>query len=133
MSAELLIRLAAVYALGFAVFHVLFARIFEWPASLAGSGPLNTSITRTLNGFLAAVFLLVAIVLWRNAPEIAVSRLGRELMLGLSLLLAFRVTQQVRHFPLSHPRSLTLLIIFVLGVALFAAPAVLDVLPGDMQ
>jgi hypothetical protein len=49
---------AGLVDLGFAAFHLMFARLFDWPASLAYAGPLNSAITRTLNWVLVYVFLV---------------------------------------------------------------------------
>jgi hypothetical protein len=42
--------------IGFAVFHLLFWRIFDWPDRLRGSGRINAAITQTLNWVLIYVF-----------------------------------------------------------------------------
>ena len=48
MTTSLLIA-AAIYSFALAIFHLMFWRLFNWPASLAGSGNLNVSVTQTLN------------------------------------------------------------------------------------
>jgi hypothetical protein len=58
-----LIALAGVFDLALALFHILFWRLFGWPASLAGSGRLNVAITQTLNIVLTYVFVVYGVAL----------------------------------------------------------------------
>jgi hypothetical protein len=48
--------LAGLADIAFAVFHLMFWRLFGWPATLWGSGRLNAVITQTLNIVLIYVF-----------------------------------------------------------------------------
>lgn len=54
--ASALLWLVIAYDVGFALFHVLFWRLFAWPTSLMPSGQVNGAITQTLNVMLIYVF-----------------------------------------------------------------------------
>lgn len=62
MSAALAL-LAGVLDLCFALFHLLFWRLFGWPERLAASGRTNAAITQTLNIMLTLVFVLYGLKL----------------------------------------------------------------------
>jgi hypothetical protein len=49
---------AGAYNIGFALFHLLFWRLFYWPATLRSSGALNSAVTQTLNLMLIYCFLV---------------------------------------------------------------------------
>lgn len=53
--------------LGFAVFHILFWRLFGWPGRLEASGQTNAAITQTLNIVLIFIFIVYGIVLLGHA------------------------------------------------------------------
>ncbi|MGY4398698.1 hypothetical protein ACVWZA_003906 [Sphingomonas sp. UYAg733] len=58
--AQAMLSIAILYDVGFAVFHLLFWRLFVWPTKLEPSGRLNTAITQTLNVMLIYVFAAYA-------------------------------------------------------------------------
>ena len=55
---QTLTLLAGMLDLGFAVFHMLFWRLFGWPERLEASGRTNAAITQTMNIMLTLVFVL---------------------------------------------------------------------------
>jgi hypothetical protein len=74
--AIVLVLAAGAYNLGFAIFHLAFWRVFRWPASLVGSGGLNSAITQTLNVVLIYCFLFYGgALLWLGASGQRVSPL----------------------------------------------------------
>ena len=64
MTSSLMI-LAAAYCFALAGFHLMFWRLFHWPASLAASGSINVGVTQTLNLMLTlGVTMYGAALLW---------------------------------------------------------------------
>ena len=64
MTSSLMI-LAATYCFALAGFHLMFWRLFSWPASLAASGTINVGVTQTLNLMLTlGVTIYGAALLW---------------------------------------------------------------------
>ena len=51
-----LVMICGVYNTGFAVFHILFWRVFGWPATIRSTGHVNSAITQTLNLMLIYCF-----------------------------------------------------------------------------
>ncbi|MBI4797826.1 MAG: hypothetical protein HY794_03625 [Desulfarculus sp.] len=121
------IDLACVYLggllhLGWAVFHLLFPRLFKWAANLASLDPVNQGIMRIMNFCLAYYFLAAAFLSFYWAPELVDSYLGRQvlgLMAGFWLL---RLGLQFSYFKASHPLSLVLSLLFLLSAAAYAFP-----------
>jgi len=107
-----MLTLAIIFNAGFGVFHVLFWWLFNWPASLVNAGVVNAGITQVLNLCLTFVFFVVAIGL-AAAAQANVSA-GPVLLAGC-LFWVFRAALQPIYFPLRHPASIALLVLFLLG------------------
>lgn len=108
---------AAAYDLGFAAFHLLFWRVFGWPASLQRSGALNTAITQTLNLVLIYVFVAAAI-------SIALSR-NTALLGAAAGFWALRAVLQPALFKLPGLAQAAMTGLFALGAALHGLAAAL--------
>lgn len=107
-----MLTLAIVFNAGFGIFHLLFWRLFAWPASLRASGTVNAGITQVLNFCLTFVFFAVAIGL---ASAVQTGLSAGPLLLAGCLFWAFRAALQPVYFPMRHPASGALLVLFVLG------------------
>lgn len=121
MHADLLLA-AALYNLGFAVFHMAFWRLFHWPASLASSGRLNSAVTQTLNIVLTYTFFATAaamIFLWSNGESATL------LLLAGAGFWTLRAVLQPLLFARSTPLSNAMTAVFVTGAILHACPAIL--------
>ncbi len=103
---------AIIFNASFGVFHLLFWRLFNWPASLAGSGRINVGITQVLNLCLTFVFFAIAAGLAMSAPQ---SAIAKPILLAGGVFWAFRAILQPIYFPIRPPVSLALLALFVLG------------------
>ena len=113
--------LAAALDLGFALFHLMFWRLFHWPRSLEASGALNSAITQTLNWVLIYVFTVYgAVLMW-----LAVSGPGvPSLLAGAGAgFWALRLMLQPWLFPMRDWQSLSITAVFVLTALLHALAA----------
>ena len=62
--------LAGATDLGFALFHAMFWRLFNWPGRLPASGTVNSAITQTLNVVLIYAFCAYgAGLIWLGLDE----------------------------------------------------------------
>lgn len=109
------IEFAGMIDVGFAIFHMLFWRLFSWPDALAGAGRVNAAITQTLNVVLIYVFLV-----YGAALILAGSTFGA----GTALLLAagagvwaLRLALQFILFSLNHWASVAITLMFGLAFA----------------
>lgn len=114
---------AACYNAAFAIFHLLFWRIFRWPESLTASGPLNAGITQVLNLCLTFVFVSLAGALFAAWAAGYEGQALTALLMAAAAFWAFRALLQPVYFPMSHPVSLLLLLIFIAGALIHGLAA----------
>ena len=120
MTSSMLI-LAASYCFALALFHLMFWRLFHWPASLAASGSINVGVTQTLNLMLTfAVIVYGAALLW---GAFHLDRTAWTLPAAGALFLAVRVVVQPFQFAMRNTASLVLTAIFAAGAVIHAAAA----------
>jgi hypothetical protein len=111
--------------LGFAVFHMLFWRLFGWPERLHASGPLNTAITQTMNAMLVYLFAAYGAGLLYLAlqPAGPLSGFARAYALAGTGALVWRTGLQFRYFPMRAPRSIIFASVLVIAALLHGGAA----------
>ena len=120
MTSSLMIS-AAAYCFALAVFHLMFWRLFQWPASLAASGSINVGVTQTLNLMLTlGVTMYGAALLW---GAFHLDRTAWTLPAAGALFLAVRTVVQPFQFSMRNAPSQVLTAIFVAGAIVHAAAA----------
>ena len=122
---EFWIRLGGVYFLAFAIFHVLFWRLFDWPTRLAGLDRINRGIMQTLNVCLTFLLFLTGFLLLIYTAEVRHTGLGRALLAGCGLFWLMRAALQWLWFPLQPALSRGLLLVFIAGAGIFFTPLLL--------
>ena len=120
--AKLLLVLAGVFNLAFAVFHLGFWRIFRWRTELPRLSFANRGILQVLNLCLTYVFLMMGAACLLVADDLATSRLGRFVLGSFALFWALRAIYQPVFFGLKHPLSIGLFVAFLLGTAIHLLP-----------
>lgn len=120
MTSSLLLA-SALYCFALAAFHLMFWRLFGWPASLAGSGALNVSVTQTLNIMLTlGVVVYGAALVWSaQHPE----QTAWTLPAAGALFLAVRTVVQPFQFSMRETPSQAITVIFAAGAIIHAAAA----------
>lgn len=116
-----LILAAGLFNLAFAIFHLLFWRLFDWQEELARLGAANRGIMQVLNLCMIYVFAVTAALLFLFPQEIVASELGRYLLLAIAAFWLFRTILQPMYFGLRRPLSVTLMSVFILGTLLHGA------------
>ena len=106
---------AGVFNLALAAFHLLFWRLFGWPATLAASGTVNRGVTQILNLALTYLFGLAAGICLLFAADIAATALGRFWLAAMAGFWLARALIQPSFFGLRHALSLVLFGIFIVG------------------
>ena len=120
MTSSLMI-LAAAYCFALAVFHLMFWRLFQWPASLVTSGSINVGVTQTLNLMLTlGVTMYGAALLW---GAFHLDRTAWTLPAAGALFLAVRTVVQPFQFSMRNAPSQVLTVIFIAGAIVHAAAA----------
>ncbi|MEW5913172.1 MAG: hypothetical protein AB1814_11495 [Thermodesulfobacteriota bacterium] len=107
---------------GWAVFHLFFPRIFQWPQRLASLDSVNRSIMQVLNLCLAFYFAVAAYLSLAFAPELLASGLGKKLLAIFTAFWLLRLALQFRFFRAVHPASLVLILFFALTLVAYGYP-----------
>jgi len=108
--------------LGWAVFHLLFPRIFKWEQTLEPLDFLNRGIYQVLNICLTFWFVVVGYLSLVFAPDILTTPLGRKFLGAVTAFWLLRLGLQFRFFRAVHPVSLLLILMFVVTMAAYAYP-----------
>lgn len=119
MALGTLLWLCALHSLGFALFHMAFWKLFDWPRSLQSTTLANRAVIQILNLRLIWVLLCVAAALWWLPGETAGTRLGRGLLGAMCLFWVGRTIEQFIFLRVNHRMVHTLTVLFALGAVLF--------------
>jgi len=119
---SILLSLAGYYCLAFAVFHMMFWKLFRWKADLQRLTPVNRSIMQVLNIRLIYVFLVVGIAVFLFGESMLASDVGKFLLGAMSVFWLMRSIEQLVFFDATTLASTALVVVFVIGSALFAIP-----------
>ena len=118
--------MGGIFNLGFAVFRLMFWKIFHWKDDLASLTHINRSIMQILNLRLTFVFLVMAYLSFFHKAEMISTNIGKVLLISFSLFWFFRTLEQVVFFGVKNRMSFALTLIFLVGGILYMLPA----LPG---
>lgn len=124
MHAELAVTLGGLFNLAFALFHMLFWKLFRWKRELASLNHLNRAVMQVLNLCLTFVFLIFAYLLIVYSGELVATSLGRSLLLLISVFWFLRAVEQVAFFGLKSKVSLLFLLVFLIGALVHLYPLV---------
>lgn len=80
-----LVFVSGVLNLMFAVFHMMFRRLFKWKDELAKISADNRGIMQVLNLVLIFVFLAASYIAFFHGPELIQTQLGKMLLISGSL------------------------------------------------
>ncbi len=122
MPAETVVRLGGLFNVAFAVFHVLFWRLFDWKRDLASLTFINRQVMQILNLCLTFAFLMFAYVSFFHTAELLGTGLGRALLLLISVFWFLRAVEQVIFFRLRRTLSVAYFLTFLIGALLYAYP-----------
>jgi len=122
MNDALLLKLCAVHSFGFAGFHLLFWKLFDWKRDLQRSSFTTRVVVQILNLRLIYFFIAVGALCLAFPSELANSTMGHAILLGQSLFWVGRTVEQFVF--LRHDRSsvFVMTLLFVAGAVLFALP-----------
>lgn len=121
---EVMILLGGVYNLGFAIFHLMFWRIFRWKKDLSRLTFINRSVMQILNLCLTFVFLLMAYISFFNTSELIQTNLGKALLVGFSLFWFLRMIEQIIFFGIRNLISIALTLVFLFGCVIYLIPLI---------
>ena len=110
------------YNLLFALFHLLFWKLFKWNKEVQKLSFANCGIIQILNIQIIYYFVAVAIVCFCFTNELLTTNLGKFFLLGNSLFWAIRLVQQYIFLRKNSFVIHILAVLFLLGAVLFFLP-----------
>ena len=117
-----LLLAGGIFNLLFAIFHLLFWRLFNWKDELKKIDFINQNIMQVLNLCRVFVFLIFSYISIFHADEMLNSGLGVTLTLCISIFWLLRSVEQIVFFKLQTAISWILLILFIIGTFLYGIP-----------
>ncbi|MBK7978467.1 MAG: hypothetical protein IPK06_00325 [Ignavibacteriae bacterium] len=114
-----IILLGGFYNIAFAVFHLLFWKIFKWNKELKRMNYVNGNILQILNLSLTFVFIIFAYISLLYTNELISTQLGKVLLKLIAFFWFFRALQQIYFFGLKNIISAALFILFLTGSLIY--------------
>jgi len=125
MTKIVLLHLCGIYNLAFAIFHILFWKLFKWNEDLKRNSVGNRAIIQILNIRLIYIFLLMAFIYLFYPEQLLETKIGFVLLIGF---LGFWIGRTVEQFIFLRVKSKMvhiLTLIFFIGVVLHFLPLVI--------
>ena len=122
MRPESLVITGGILTAAFAVFHLLFWKLFRWKTDLASLTSLNRATVQILNLCLTFVFVVFAYLSLVHSSELLATELGHSLLFFVAVFWYLRALEQVIFFGLRKPRSILFVMIFLFIGSLYAVP-----------
>ncbi|WP_129713576.1 hypothetical protein [Pedobacter sp. SYP-B3415] len=119
-----LVLVCGVYSLAFAGFHLLFWKLFNWKTELKKLSFANRGILQILNLRIIYIFFLIAFLCFAYPDELLNTRLGKAVMIGMSLFWLGRLIEQLVLLRAKHVVIHILTAVFAMGAILFASPLI---------
>ena len=120
-----MLLLCGLYCIGMAIFHMMFAKIFDWKQDLQKLQLANRAIIQIANLRLIYFFIFVAILCFIFPKELTTTSFGRFFMVGMSVFWFTRTIEQFIFLRINHPMVHLLTYLFLVGAILFVAPVIL--------
>ncbi|MDD5362423.1 MAG: hypothetical protein PHN88_09845 [Ignavibacteria bacterium] len=124
MDKLLLLKICGIYNLAFAVFHIMFWKIFNWKDDLAKLRAGNRAVMQILNIRLIYVFLLMAFVYLFYSSQLAETPLGFVLLIGFLGFWVGRTIEQFIFLRIKSTMVTVLSVVFLIGVMLHLLPLI---------
>lgn len=118
-NCNLFIIACGIFNLSFALFHILFWKLFAWDIQLKKINMANRGIMQMLNVQLIFCFLASAIICFVLPTELLTTRVGKYFLGSWAIFWAIRSVQQFIFLRINHKLVHLLTLIFLLGTTLF--------------
>ncbi len=122
MSNETIILIGGFYNIALIIFHSLFWKIFKWKKDLQRITVVNGNILQILNLSLTFVFIIFAYLSILYTQELISTDLGKLILRLIAFFYFFRALQQVYFFGIKNKISLSFVVFFLVGSAIYIYP-----------
>jgi len=119
---ETLLFIGGFYNLAFAVFHILFWKIFKWKRNLRRLLPMDRAIMQVLNIRLIYIFFVFAYISIFHQEDLISTQLGKVFIIVISLFWFMRAIEQIIFFSLKNLVSIVFMIISIIGAIFYLIP-----------
>ncbi len=119
MKLEILLTLGGIFHIAFAVFHLLFWKLFKWESQLAKLHPINKGAMVAMNIVLIAIFVLFAILSLGFQEALLNSSLGYALIVSIAAIWLLRSIIQIPLFTLKANASKVFFITTLIGSGIY--------------
>jgi hypothetical protein len=117
-----IIYIGGFYHIAFAVFHLLFWRLFDWKNDLRQLSFINRGVMQILNLRIIYVFLAIAFLSFFFAENLLSTVLGKAIMTAISLFWLMRAAEQIVFFGLRKAASALIFLVFLFGAGVYLFP-----------
>jgi hypothetical protein len=117
-----IIYIGGFYHIAFAVFHLLFWRLFDWKNDLRRLSFINRGVMQILNLRIIYVFLVIAFLSFFFAENLLSTVLGKAIMTAISLFWLMRAAEQIVFFGLRKAASALIFLVFLFGAGVYLFP-----------
>jgi hypothetical protein len=121
----MLLKICGIYNLAFAIFHIMFWKLFNWKDDLAKLRAGNRAVMQILNIRLIYVFLLMFVIYTFYAPQLLETPLSFVLLIGFLGFWTGRLIEQFIFLRIKSTMVTILTIVFIIGVILHLLPLVI--------
>jgi len=98
MSVTILLYLGGIYHLGWAVFDMLWPKLFNWKTTLAPLDDFNRAVLYISGRLLVLLYLFLAWVSFYYGGELLRTNLGKTILLFVVVYWGYRAVMQVQFF-----------------------------------
>jgi len=119
---ETLLFIGGLYNLAFAVFHIMFWKIFKWKRNLRRLLPMDRAIMQVLNIRLIYIFFVFAYISIFHQEDLISTQLGKVFIIVISLFWFMRAIEQIIFFGLKNLVSVVFTIISIIGAIFYLIP-----------
>jgi len=119
---ETLLFIGGLYNLAFAVFHIMFWKIFKWKRNLRRLLPMDRAIMQVLNIRLIYIFFVFAYISIFHQEDLISTQLGKVFIIVISLFWFIRAIEQIIFFGLKNLVSVVFTIISIIGAIFYLIP-----------
>lgn len=118
------VMVCGIFSIAFAVFHMLFWKLFDWKNDLKKLSIANRAVTQILNLRLIYVFLFVGFLCFRFPEELVETALGNFVLIGCSLFWVGRFIEQFIFLRINHWKVHLLSFLFLVGSIIYLIPII---------
>lgn len=119
---ETLLFIGGLYNLSFAIFYILFWKIFRWKRGLRRLLPQDRAIMQVMNIHLIYIFFVFAYISIFHQEGLISTQLGKVIIIVLSLFWFMRAIEQIIFFGLKNLVSIVFMIIMLIGATIYLIP-----------